>query len=507
MDGSDNNIRKNSSAEDDTVEILDVSQQESPKTENIPIADFSKNYRPVNDYAERRQRAEPNTNEKTDAAEKYRTSVLLAAEQRSTKKTEDKNKIIFFSVICAVCIVIGCISGTVSAKIAIKNEIKKNTDPTLPIYSIAPLDEVKEPSSTNTSIQPTVSVTSKNITDTSTEHTAGSDIPVGVAVTNAALAKTAKEIYNDVVSSVVGITSKITISNNLFGQSYVGESSGSGFILSEDGYILTNYHVIEGGSNITVSFYDGTTKSAEVVGYDSDNDVAVLKTDAKNLHPAELGDSDDLSVGDTVLIIGNPLGKLSYTLTSGVVSALNRKLTDDYTAINMFQTDAAVNSGNSGGPAFNMDGEVVGIVTSKYADSTIEGLSFCIPMDDVKDTVSDIIHHGYAKNKPLLGVSVQTLTSATAARYNLVKGAYIVVIGENEAAEKAGLKAGDVITKIDDTNISTITDLKAKLGEYKSGDEITVTYYREGAYNTAKLKLDEKVPRNARTSYSNVLDL
>lgn len=494
------NINLNDNNENDTVVILSENNIDNSNTSYNTTKDFSKNYRPVNDIAERRQ----NNGDSQTAAEKYRSSVLLASDQRKSKITENRNKIIFTAIVCVISILTGCISGNLSAKHEIKKELNKPAESTYPIYTLPPVEGESSPIITPLSDttpsepeKPTVTQSAVYVTD---------NIPV-IASTNASVAKSAKDIYNDVVTSVVGITSKITISNNFFGHSYVGESSGSGFVVSSDGYILTNYHVIEGGSDITVSFFDGSKKSAVVVGYDTDKDIAVLKTDMHDINYVELGESDDLSVGDTVLIIGNPLGKLSYTLTSGVVSALNRTIADDISSINMFQTDAAINSGNSGGPVFDMNGEVVGIATSKYTSSNIEGLSFCIPIDDVKTEINDIVAFGYAKNKPLLGISTQALTAATASAHKLPRGLHIVEIGSGTAADKAGLKPEDVITAINSESVTTIAEIKVKLREFKSGDEIKVTYFRNGQYYTAEVKLDEKVPAEPRTSYSNVYDL
>lgn len=499
-----------------SVEILPP--EEDNVSQFLTARDFRENYQKMETEP---KKEDTNPSPPKTAEEKYRENILAAQEKNSSKKTRNHSKIVFTALLCAFCLLVGCIGGVFSAKIALtraKDNLSDDLSRFLADFTLSPISY--SPSSASEKESSSQAATSASASQTSTqatENTAANSTPVisplpsAVASTNAAVAKTAKEIYADSVDSVVGVTSTINISTGFFGQSFSGESNGSGMVITEDGCILTNYHVVEGGSNYRVSFYDGSTKSAELLGFDRDNDIAVLKTDATNLDlkPVKIGDSEELSVGDTVLIIGNPLGKLSYTLTSGVVSALNRVIADDSSCVNMFQTDAAVNSGNSGGPAFDMDGKLVGIVTSKYADSTIEGLSFCIPIDDVKDSIMDIIADGYPHNKPCLAVSVQTLTAAAASRYSLVKGAYIVALDESGAAAKAGVAQGDVITEIDGKTVSSVADLRVALLKKSAGDEVKLKIYRKsGETLEIMVKLDEKMQTtSARTDYSGVYDL
>lgn len=321
---------------------------------------------------------------------------------------------------------------------------------------------------------------------------------------------TARDIYSNSVNSVVGIETSITYTTtDFFGRQInnTGRSAGSGFVLSESGYILTNYHVVEGGTSFKVTMYNDDEYTAKLVGYEADNDIAILKIQAEGLQPVSLGDFNNLRVGDSVLIIGNPLGELTYTLTSGVVSSLKRQIQGNGVSMNMFQTDAAVNSGNSGGPIFDMNGEVIGIATSKYASETIEGLSFGIPINDVKNMIQDIIRHGYVTGKPSIGVSVQTITSQMASYYRLPIGAYVVAVGSETAATKAGLQKEDVITGINSTKISGVDSLKEALTKHKAGDEVNLTVYRNDESITISLVFDEAVPDSARTNYSNVFDL
>ena len=489
-------------AQDNTVEILPPENATTPAPE-VPLRDFSANYRPLKQEPPAQESPKSST-----AAERYRNAVLISSAQKSAKHAANKNRIFFAAALCLLCAVIGTISGTLSANIAIERNEASRADSSAAISTNSQTTEYRPAVMQTIATESEASAsnsTSSHVTSAANSTTG--DETAAVASTNAAVARTARDIYNESASSVVSVTAQITLSNTLFGKTYIGQSTGSGFILSDDGYILTNYHVIDGGSDITVSFIDGSEKSATLVGFDKDNDIAVLKTDSTRLNAVTLGDSDTLSVGDTVLIIGNPLGTLSYTLTSGVVSALNRELSDEGSSINMFQTDAAVNSGNSGGPAFNMDGEVVGIVTSKFADSTIEGLSFCIPINDVKGIIADIVEYGYARNKPLLSISCQSLSTSTAARYQLPQGAYIVALGAGGAADIAGLQTGDVITAIGDETVASVVDLKNALKSYNSGSRITLTVYRDGSSFTADLIAQEAVPTSPRTAYSNVYDL
>ena len=489
-----------------------ASQEETPRVRVLPPAeqtsqpqastrDFSANYRSVHSAGQREEKkAVP-----SDAAERYRSAVLISSEQKNAKRKENKSRILFTAILCTITAVISVIGGTLSARVTIAREAEKAEEQSL---SVLFPSQSTHPTLTGVGVLSESSGSQTQQSDSNSDESAlQTETPTVVANTDAAVAKTARDIYNEVASGVVGVTARINLSNSLFGQSFIGESSGSGFIISEDGYILTNYHVVEGGSDIRVSFFDGSEKDAELIGFDQDNDIAVLKTNASRLNAVTLGDSDELSVGDTVLIIGNPLGMLSFTLTSGVVSALDRELVDDNSSIRMFQTDAAINSGNSGGPAFNMDGAVVGIATSKYADSAIEGLSFCIPINDVKDAVSDIIAYGYVRGRPLLGVSVQTLTASAADRYQLPEGVYIVAVGANSAAQQAGLSDGDVITAVGGKTVTTVQECKEQLKQYNAGDQLVLTVFQNGVSREVTVTTQEKVPASPHTDYSNVYDI
>ncbi len=298
------------------------------------------------------------------------------------------------------------------------------------------------------------------------------------------------EIYAANVNSVVSINCSAT--TNVFGQQVQTASSGSGFVLTSDGYIVTNYHVIDGASSIQVTMYNGDEYTAALVGGDEDYDIAVLKVKAADLQAVTLGDSDTMNVGDHVLAIGNPLGELTFSMSGGMVSCVNRAINVDGTPFNMIQTDASINPGNSGGPLFNSYGEVVGIVSAKYSSyshESVEGLGFAIPINDVSAMIQDIMTNGYVTNKAYLGIFGGSMTEQMAAqyRYDITEGVFIYSVEEGSAAEKAGLQMGDVITKVDDHEITTMEDLTAMKKQYSAGDAVTLTVYRGG--ETIRLEL------------------
>ena len=308
-------------------------------------------------------------------------------------------------------------------------------------------------------------------------------------------AMTPAQLYQSNVDSVVAIS--CTMQTTAYGQSVEGMSSGSGFILTEDGYVVTNYHVVQNASNITVTTHTGDEYDATVKGYDATNDVAVLKVEAEGLSAATIGSSTDLSIGDMVVAIGNPLGRLAATETVGYVSGINREVTTDNTVISMLQTDAAINPGNSGGPLFNMYGEVIGITTAKYSGTTnsgasIEGIGFAIPIDDVMGIISDLIDYGYVTGA-YMGITVKDNDKEAAAQFGLpTDGAYVVDVTPGSSADKAGIQSKDLITAVDDHKITTRTDLTRTLRNYKAGDTAQVTVVRSGRELTLTITFDEK---------------
>ena len=306
---------------------------------------------------------------------------------------------------------------------------------------------------------------------------------------------TPAEVYALNVNSTVGITTAIT--TNYWGYQTTAAASGSGFVLSEDGYILTNYHVVEDSSAIEVRMYDGTSYDAELIGYDESNDVAVLKVGATGLSPVVLGDSDNLNVGDTVLAIGNPLGELTFSLTVGAVSALDREVTmSTGVTMNLLQTDCAINSGNSGGALFNLHGEVVGITNAKYSTSSnseasIDNIGFAIPINVARSIAQSIIEKGYI-SKPYIGISVIDVSAETQS-YGLPGGAAVKSVEEDGPAAEAGLQINDIITKVDGVEITGKTQLVSIIGDSTVGDTLTLTVYRSGATVEMTVTVGERI--------------
>ena len=306
---------------------------------------------------------------------------------------------------------------------------------------------------------------------------------------------TPSEVYAQNVNSTVGITTSIT--TNYFGYQTTSAAAGSGFILTQDGYILTNYHVVEGSNSIKVTTYDGTGYDATLIGYDKSNDIAVLKIDASDLTPVVLGDSDTLNVGDSVVAIGNPLGELTFSLTTGVVSALDRPVTlSTGTTMNLIQTDCAINSGNSGGALFNLYGEVIGITNAKYSSSgssseaSIDNIGFAIPIDQVRSIFESIITNGYIV-KPYIGVTVSDVSSESQS-YGLPQGAAVRSVTENGPAAEAGLQENDIITAVNGETITGSNDLVKLVKASAAGDTLELTVYRQGQTTTLTLTVGEQ---------------
>ncbi|MBR2615323.1 MAG: trypsin-like peptidase domain-containing protein [Clostridia bacterium] len=306
-------------------------------------------------------------------------------------------------------------------------------------------------------------------------------------------ALTATELYEKNVESVVFVVANYRN----------GISTGSGFVIdAKSGYILTNYHVVEDCEDISVSFVSEKAYKAELVGGDEINDVAVLKVDAEGLRAVNTTNSDHLRVGSDVIIIGNPLGDLTFTMTRGIVSAVNRKISTGEYNIRTFQTDTAINSGNSGGPAFNAAGEVIGIASAKYSAAGVEGIGFCIPINDAMAVARDLIAYGYVTGRPNFGIAVSDSYGyeysidqhGRPVRVEVTKGARVEEVGKDSCAEKAGLKVGDIITKIDDTKIETANALINAKTAYKAGDTVKLEVYRDGETLTLTVVFDEYTP-------------
>lgn len=332
-------------------------------------------------------------------------------------------------------------------------------------------------------------------------------------------AKSVPDIVEEAMPSVVGIASTFEYKSNSnsnsafswgWGSSSTPESNeikgtGTGIVMTADGYIITNAHVIYDDSeyqcgkavDVSVVFSDKSELEAKIVGYDTESDIAVLKVDADNLTPATFGNSDELEVGELVIAIGNPLGfDLFGSVTSGIVSALNREISINEKQMKLIQTDAAINSGNSGGPLLNSCGQVIGInsakMSSNYSSSaSIEGLGFAIPISEAKNIIDDLISYGYVTGKPQIGISCVDVDELYSRYYNIPQGIWVREVEEGSAAEKAGIKVGDVIIGIEGEAVSSIKEMNEIKNKYKAGDEITLTISRSNEDIEIKLVLQE----------------
>ena len=304
---------------------------------------------------------------------------------------------------------------------------------------------------------------------------------------------TMPEVYAANVNSVVSIN--VSTTTNVFGRTTESAASGSGFFITKDGYILTNYHVIEGASTVKVTAYDGTTYDAAVIGGDEDYDIAVIKVEGTNFQPVVIGKSGSVQIGETVAAVGNPLGELTFSMSQGIVSCVNRAINVDGKPFNMIQVDCSINPGNSGGPLVNLYGEVVGIVSAKYSSyssTTVEGLGFAIPISDVRSIITDIMENGAVTDKAYMAITAGTMNEQMAAQFNIdvTEGVFVYSVVEGGAGEKAGLRLGDVITKMGDKTLTSRQDLSAAMKGYRAGDTVTLTVYRGGQYIEVELTFD-----------------
>ena len=296
-----------------------------------------------------------------------------------------------------------------------------------------------------------------------------------------------EDIYALACGQVVGVAATNTRGGSL---------SGSGIIVSADGYILTNYHLIQNGVlygwPITVDTFTGEQYAAQIVGAEPESDLAVLKVEVQGLSAAVLGDSEALTVGERIYAVGNPTGDLPCTMTRGVVSARDRRITTaENVAANMFQFDAAVNNGSSGGPVYNIYGQVVGVATAKYTAAGVEGLGFAIPIADAIDIANQLITKGYVSGKAYLGLLLDSVTPAAALYFDLPAGAYVRAVEAGSAAEAAGLRPGDVITAVDGTAVTNADELVAAVRAYRAGDAAQFTVIRSGSSLTVSVTFAE----------------
>lgn len=393
-------------------------------------------------------------------------------EKRKKKPVTRKSFVIFALVMVLLCVIISVTTGILSALVAVNVSVGSDDSAT----TEAPNEElISIENDTSPEVQPVEEIPTEEVTENT-----------GAALTNG-------EIYDRSVPGIVSIFVTAEKDEEValgISATLPMTANGSGFFVTADGYIVTNYHVIEGAKTVSVTDYTGKTYEAEIKGYYKSNDLAILKVEGE-FDPVPLGKASALEVGDEIFAVGCALSDLSYTFTNGVVSHLNRTitLTNDAT-LNMYQTNIAINEGNSGGPVLNRYGEIVGITTAKYEATGVEGLSFFIPIDDVINMIDDIIDHGSYDGTPMLGVTVQPITTAMTVKYSLPQGLYIVEKESGSAAEKAGLKLGDVITAVDGEQIVYVTDLESALNRKRAGDTVYVTVYRDGEELTFAAQVD-----------------
>lgn len=305
------------------------------------------------------------------------------------------------------------------------------------------------------------------------------------------------QIAEKVGPSVVGIVNNQTYTT-WGGASYEQEGgSGSGIIISSDGYIITNSHVIEGSSSIEVVLNSGDRHTAKIIGSDTKTDLAVIKIDATNLPAAELGKSSDLKVGELAVAIGNPLGlEFQGSVTAGVISALNRTMEVEGRQYTLVQTDAAINPGNSGGPLVNKYGQVVGINTVKINSYTAEGMGFAIPIDVALPIIEELIENGYVSGRPQIGIGIRDITQYMSMYYNMPVGIYVVSVSPGSGAEKAGIQSGDVVIKADGKAVTTADELNEVRDTHKVGEKIKLTVVRDGKTIDVDVTLGEEKPSN-----------
>ena len=343
--------------------------------------------------------------------------------------------------------------------------------------------------------------TNNKSVETSTDTTSTAINTTQVSLEN--YSETGIAVAKKILPSIVGIKVEYPVNSIFLTQQTTASAEGSGIILSEDGYIVTNNHVVNSSSSSTTYslgeasrvvvylYNDETEYEAKVVGTDTETDLAVIKIEKTGLTAAELGDSDRVLVGEYSMAAGNPLGMQS-TVTVGAISAVNREVTDsDGKTFTLIQTDAAINSGNSGGALVNSKGQVIGINTLKVSATGVEGMGFAIPINSAKPIYEQLIQYNKVK-RPYIGISGRDLDSKTASRNNLVEGIYVVSVEEYSAAEEAGIKAGDVIVKADGQEVKTMTELNTVKNKHSIGDEMTITINRKGQEKELKLTLKEQ---------------
>lgn len=354
----------------------------------------------------------------------------------------------------------------------------------------------------------TVFSDNSSASDSSGKSSGSGNVSPSYASSTASL--TTKEIVEQSADAVVEITTESVVTGS-FSQQYIQSGAGSGVIVSTDGYIVTNYHVIEGASNITVTLRDKTEYTdVKIVGTYASGDIALLKITPKGeLTSVTMGDSSKLAVGDYAVAIGNPLGQLGGSVTDGIISALDRELTIDDETYNLLQTNAEISPGNSGGGLFNGNGELIGIVNAKSSAQSAEGIGFAIPINDVVAVISDLKQYGYVKGQVDLGLSLTDVNStAQLWMYDTNQtGVYVTSVNSGSNAAKAGFKVGDIITAVNDTEVSSTSELKAAIKKLSVGDKVTFTVYRSGQKGSISMELEESKADAATTQDSSTTEM
>ncbi len=347
----------------------------------------------------------------------------------------------------------------------------------------------------NSDVQDSGLIVSDKKTDSSKPSTSG--IKLYTAGDGSGEEMTTSEVVASLSDAVVAIyTEYEQQAYGYYGvQTYTTQGAGSGVIISADGHIVTNNHVVEGATSFKVVLNDGREFDAKLLGTDSSTEIALLKIDADSLTYAPLGDSDNVSVGDKAIVIGNPLGKLQGTVTQGIVSALDREITfSDGTTLNLMQTDAAVNSGNSGGAMLSDRGELIGVIVAKTSATGVEGLGYAIPVNDIKPIVEDLLEYGYVTGRPAFGINVTVITNPlTAMSYKLPStGVYVSGFIDPEFQDKSGLEIGDCIKEVNGVEVSSTQEIKSALSDFSAGDTVEVKVIRDNQEITVNALLTEE---------------
>ena len=407
------------------------------------------------------------------------------APQHEPKKTKGKTGRLI-ALVVAVALVAGIGGSVLKDVIGNISERNAETQTTMAESPVepAPGDEADTPSDTPSETGKTQEYTIEK-----------TPLPTTLKSNDGDKSLTPAEVYAMNVDAVVGI--RTTGTTNVWGQITSTSTAGSGFVLTADGYIVTNYHVIKGGDSITVAMHNGDEYDATLIGGDETNDIALLKVDAEDLQTVTIGNADDLIVGEQVVAIGNPLGELTFTMTQGYISALDREINTSGVPINMLQTDAAINAGNSGGPLFDMNGNVIGITSAKYSGVTgsgasIEGVGFAIPINDALRVVYDLQEYGFVRGRAYLGITLKDLDGTTAETYGLPVGPIVQTVVAGSCAEKAGIQVRDIILAFNGTTVETYTQLVSAMNKTRAGDTVTIKLLRSGAELEVTLTLDER---------------